>query len=262
MKFRIAKKQIKKNVYEKLFSNLEKFLNVKITNKNFEISRSELNDFSLSSFKIKECPEWRFGIWFMNKELTLYGEHNLLIDKFKPTRTSFFIDIKNEKDFLTAISKMKHIIKNGYIDDEMKNNVLSIKQKNILMTKIDSCNFAYINNKISELNERENVNYTYKLKRTKKNYKNSCDYYIELFTEKDDDLVDGDLVEKDYFEISKDYPYSLEEFKNYSYSVSEFYFDYFNEVNVINKDCFCYKKEIYNWDENDLYENIIKERRN
>lgn len=43
---------------------------------------------SVAHFRIKEIPDWRFGIWVRSpKHIELFGEHVTLVDKFKPSRT-------------------------------------------------------------------------------------------------------------------------------------------------------------------------------
>lgn len=50
-------------------------------------------------FEFKQIPDWKWGIWNNgNGSLSFFGEHDLLIDKFKPSRTYVSIEIEDEDD--------------------------------------------------------------------------------------------------------------------------------------------------------------------
>lgn len=69
-------------------------------------------------FELKALPEWQFGIW-LNKDdrgFRIFGEHKMLIDKFKPSRTYVSKKLKNidqlDKTFIPTI---KSIINKPYL---------------------------------------------------------------------------------------------------------------------------------------------------
>ena len=58
-------------------------------------------------FTLKETPLWKYGIWLDDKGFKIFGEHEWLIDKFKPSRTylSYENDVKSFIKEVKAISK-------------------------------------------------------------------------------------------------------------------------------------------------------------
>jgi hypothetical protein len=60
---------------------------------------------SVCHFRLKETPYWKYGIWLNNEGFAIFGEHEELIDKFKPSRT--YLSYKS--DLQNFISKVKDI---------------------------------------------------------------------------------------------------------------------------------------------------------
>ena len=88
MKKRFIKK-LNKQRLEKIFNKI-KNSNLTITNKIFGngyfIFTFGVN--TVCHFNLKETPLWRYGIWLDGKYgFQIFGEHEWLIDKFKPSRT-------------------------------------------------------------------------------------------------------------------------------------------------------------------------------
>lgn len=63
---------------------------------------------SVCHFSLEETPNWKYGIWLNEKGFQIFGEHDWLIDKFKPSRT--YISFENEVQGF--IQKVKNISKN------------------------------------------------------------------------------------------------------------------------------------------------------
>lgn len=59
---------------------------------------------SVCHFGLKELPDWTFGIWLTEKYPQFFGEHNDLIDKFKPSRC--YISETNIDQFILMLSKI------------------------------------------------------------------------------------------------------------------------------------------------------------
>lgn len=74
-----------------------------------------MGDNAVCHFNIKETPGWKYGIWLSDREFQLFGEHEELIDKFKPSAT--YINYKNDiKKFINIISKIKNDPKLYFVD--------------------------------------------------------------------------------------------------------------------------------------------------
>lgn len=112
MKKRLFKKEIKKtNVkrHEQILQELAKQLTV--TNKEFADSYYyiQLGWTSRCFFRLTETPGWRYAVWLENDEqFYLIGEHEELVDKFRPTRT--YVSTLNDIDGF--VSKVKDIQNN------------------------------------------------------------------------------------------------------------------------------------------------------
>lgn len=112
MKKRLFKKEIKKtNVkrHEQILQELAKQLTV--TKKEFADSYSYIHIgwTSRCFFRLAETPGWRYAVWLDNSEqFYLIGEHEELVDKFRPTRT--YVSTLNDIDGF--VSKVKDIQNN------------------------------------------------------------------------------------------------------------------------------------------------------
>lgn len=60
---------------------------------------------SVCRFRLKETPDWEYGIWLFDDSHSLFGEHTELIDKFKPSRTY----VSMEADMDSFLSKIRSI---------------------------------------------------------------------------------------------------------------------------------------------------------
>lgn len=265
MKKRLLKKtNIKKT--NKILKELEnslgvKCINIKYGNGYFVFYRGEG---TVTHFKLNLLPEWKFGIWLSDKNTySLFGEPILLIDKFKPSRCSFSFEIKNDLDKLNLIKEFKNVLKDGYGNEDRKESVIYNKEVKKMEDSLNYENLKYIKDKIKELNNRKNINIFYKLKdNNTKNFKMSPRYDIELYSTSKNDVLNDEIISKDFFDICKEYPFDdekNEESENY-YSVDSFIFNYYN-IEVINETSFNYRKKTYNWDENKEYKNMILDRK-
>ncbi len=173
MNKRIKNKTIKNNNTNAINSILEK-LNYKVVRKVFGdgyfIFTFQKN--SICWFWLKEFPNWRFGIW-LNKDETysIFGEHDLLIDKFKPSAT--YISETNVIDFNNILKNILNKTKEHleYMND--------IKEAIEYENKINNYNFK-IFNKVKDFIKEFNKNN--KLELVLKDNGENCSprYYIEL----------------------------------------------------------------------------------
>ena len=64
---------------------------------------------SVCHFKLKETPEWKYGIWLLeDNKFSTFGEHIELIDKFKPSRCY----VSYDNDINGFINEVKNIASN------------------------------------------------------------------------------------------------------------------------------------------------------
>lgn len=69
---------------------------------------------SVCHFRLKEIPDWKFGIWLNNKGYSIFGEHEALIGKFKPSRTP--ISEESAKDFIKDVSEIIKNPKSAFVE--------------------------------------------------------------------------------------------------------------------------------------------------
>jgi hypothetical protein len=75
----------------------------------------DLGEESVVHFKIKGCKRWLFGLWIVdigdNKtRISLFGEHEDYIDKFKPTQTKLSEEIEFSNDTEDLKSKIEDLV--------------------------------------------------------------------------------------------------------------------------------------------------------
>ena len=103
---------------------------------------------SVSWFYLNEFPNWKFGIWLNDKNgYSIFGEHEYLIDKFKPTRTYLSeIDVSKFNKKLNEILN-KEEMHLEYLEDaeeafqlEVKTNEYNQKKLNCIRNFIKNYN--------------------------------------------------------------------------------------------------------------------------
>ena len=174
---------------------------------------------SVCHFKLKEFPDWKFGIWLEKDKFSIFGENSYMIDKFKPSASILsFESVTSVSEF---ISELKVILSNT---DEEWNEYLSDAQKaKERDNKIHNINFKTnrsILNAIEEFN-KDNPEVQLRLKdRKSKYFVCHSRYIIEIYLLKEI-LEDNNkfnyyaekaykfLSSKKYYEIGV---YGLEEY--------------------------------------------------
>jgi len=115
MKKRLIKKVNKKRI--------ENILN-KITSNNFNITSKIFGDGyfiftfeynTVCHFYLKETPLWKYGIWLSKNGFQIFGEHEWLIDKFKPGRT--YLSYNNDiAGFIKEVKLISENLKLYFVD--------------------------------------------------------------------------------------------------------------------------------------------------
>lgn len=71
---------------------------------------------SVCHFRLKGLPDWQFGMWHHDSGgVSFFGEHDLLIDKFKPSRTYLSEVINSEEDVEGLISLLTQMKDNSLL---------------------------------------------------------------------------------------------------------------------------------------------------
>jgi len=159
MKRKVIKKQNKRKInnilskcwYRHYISN-KKFMS------GYFIFAHEPN--SICHFKIDCLPEWKFGIWLNEDgEYQVFGEHELMIDKFKPTST-----IISETDIDNFSAEFSMLLYAEYIDiphlkmeTRYGEYMKSIENEKMRISKCNVLN-TLIYNKVSKLISTDKYN--------------------------------------------------------------------------------------------------------
>ncbi|WP_144536500.1 hypothetical protein [Bacillus thuringiensis] len=124
MKLKIAKR-VNTQRHEKLLSTIQELFTVdtKLFFNGYFVFDMGLR--SVCHFTLKETPGWIYGIWLLeNHSFVLFGEHEKLIDKFKPSRTYVSFD-NNVDGFLNQVKKIEENPKLYFVDSLTYGDVLN-----------------------------------------------------------------------------------------------------------------------------------------
>ena len=127
MKKRLMKKHNKSKLENILTQVLEKFT---ITKKTFGDGYFifSFGQNTVCHFTLKETPLWKYGIWLTKKGYQIFGEHEWLIDKFKPSRT--YLSFENNIDlFLDKVKAINEDSKLYFVDSYTDGNALVAYEK-------------------------------------------------------------------------------------------------------------------------------------
>ena len=79
-------------------------------------------------FTLKETPLWKYGIWLTKKGYQIFGEHEWLIDKFKPSAT--YLSFENDINlFLEKVKLISDDSKLFFVDSYTNGNALVAYEK-------------------------------------------------------------------------------------------------------------------------------------
>lgn len=128
-------------------------------------------------FGLKNFPEWKFGIWLDKNGYKLFGDHLLMINKFKPTATPFsvYIEKGSEKEALIAIT-LAFENQFSYYEKEV---IDRYKEKSRRCTEMNYKNLQFVK---KEMKEFSTENYYFEIKdQNTKYWSSSPRFEIELF---------------------------------------------------------------------------------
>ena len=209
---------------------------------------------SIGHFKIKEFPEWEFGIWLTHNSDTfdIFGENIYMIDKFKPSRCTLSFESIDTKDFQ---SELKLILKNTDKEwNEYLENAKNAKQLEIKTREENFKIYQSIKNAIKELNKEYSIEDNVELKI---NEYNRCypRYRIELY------CVDKILNNKEVLNKYLSNSYNIISNKKYFSKDIKFGLDeyLFENISLYSPEEYEYNKSIYSsWTETfDEYKNNL-----
>jgi len=116
---------------------IENILN-KITSNNFNITSKIFGNGyfiftfgknTVCHFTLKETPLWKYGIWLDGKKgFKIFGEHEWLIDKFKPSRT--YLSYNNDiNGFIKEVKLISENPKLYFVDSLTDGDALVVYEK-------------------------------------------------------------------------------------------------------------------------------------
>jgi len=127
MKKRLRKKHNKSRLENILIKVSEKFTITKKTFGNGYFIFS-FGQNTVCHFTLKETPLWKYGIWLTKQGYQIFGEHEWLIDKFKPSAT--YLSFENEIDsFLEKVKVISDNPKLYFVDSFTDGNALVAYEK-------------------------------------------------------------------------------------------------------------------------------------
>lgn len=224
----------------------------------YDLKFAQTFTLSIGHFKIKEFPEWKFGIWLTRNSDTfdIFGENTYMIDKFKPSRCALSFESIDTTYFQ---SELKLILKNT--DKEWREYLRRAKNAKQLEIKTREENFKVhlsVKNVITELNKEYSIEDDVELRITNYNTKYTrCypRYKIEIYCI-DDVFNNKELLKKYLLD-------SYNKISNKKYFSGDIRFgldDYqFENISLYSSEEYEYNKSIYSsWTETfDEYKNNL-----
>jgi len=128
---------MKKRLIKKINKQrIENILN-KITNNNLNITNKIFGDGyfiftfgynTVCHFYLKQTPLWKYGIWLSKNGFQIFGEHEWLIDKFKPSRT--YLSYNNDiNGFIKEVKLISENPKLYFVDSLTDGDALVVYEK-------------------------------------------------------------------------------------------------------------------------------------
>lgn len=198
---------------------------------------------SVCHFKLKEFPDWKFGIWLEENKFSIFGENIYMIDKFKPSRSTLSFESVN--DVSEFISELKLVLSNT--DTEWNNYLSDAKEAKEREDKIHYINFKThrsILNAMEEFN-RNNPEVDLRLKDTNSKYfKSLSRYKIEIYLLKEiveDNNKFNYYAEEAYKFLSSRKYYELDDYGIEEYSLEN--------IVLYSEQEYADKQKRYSWKE-------------
>lgn len=244
---------MKKRLLKK--KNRNKILNIlnKIEQEGFNIKDKSLGSgyfiftfepSSVCHFKLKEFPDWKFGIWLEKAKFSIFGENIYMIDKFKPYAS--ILAFESVTDVSEFISELRLILSNT---DEEWNEYLAYsneaKERANIVHDINFKTHQSILTAIKEFNmNNQEVKLSFKDTKSKVFKNLYSDYRIEMY------VINEILKDNDKFNYYAKNAYRFLSSRKYyerdMYGVSE----YSLERSVLySEQEYREKQEMYSWEE-------------
>ena len=152
---------INKEIIEKILSKVEDAESIELIDRQFDNGYYifEFGDDSVCHFRVKGLRNWLFGVWCNETEntneykISLFGEHENYIDKFKPTRTDisyqFILDsntidnLINDDLYVSAIYQFSEQLSNIKKHPHIQEFVIYAPQDNFIRYHLSK--FLYYN---------------------------------------------------------------------------------------------------------------------
>lgn len=244
MKNRQIRKQNKQRMKD-IINSLEEF-------NGYDLKFVQTFTLSIGHFKIKEFPDWVFGIWLTHNSDTfdIFGENVYMIDKFKPSRSTLSVTDDNTVVFenkLNIIKGRKNPDWNTYLENvelakktEDKKHKLNFKIYKSIKDEIDKIN-VYCDDAI-ELRIKDN---------NTKNYKCYPRYKIDMYC--DNNVLNDDTLYNNFLLYSYNTLSSKKFFSEEFHMLDEYQFE---NIMLYSPEEYEYNNNRYKW--NDDFSNYKK----
>ena len=205
---------------------------------------------SVCWFWLIELPGCKFGLWLNeNNTYSIFGEHTLMIDKFKPSAS--YISFETIEEFNNELN----LVLNK--DEQHLEYLESIEETKIYENKKFQYILNYIldfNNFIKEFDKRNNYNVVLELKDFGCHRSPRFEFYIKYISPKYYFTKEQEL--ELYFELSKIKEKNFDIESADDFMEESFIADFCNIRQVIySENEFLYNKNRYNWTR---YNNLIE----
>ena len=201
---------------------------------------------SVCHFKLKEFPDWKFGIWLEKDKFSIFGENIYMIDKFKPSRST--LSFESVTDVSEFISELILILLNT--DEEWNEYLTDAKEAKERDNKIHNINFKThmsILNALEEFN-KNNPEVDLRLKDTNSKYFRSLSRYkIEIYLLKEiveDNNKFNYYAEKAYKFLSSRKYYEIDYAE--LYGIEEYFLE---NITLYSEQEYADKQKRYSWKE-------------
>lgn len=201
---------------------------------------------SVCHFKLKEFPDWKFGIWLEKDNFSIFGENIYMINKFKPSAST--LSFESVTDISEFISELKLILL--ATDEEWNEYLTDAKEAKQRDDKIHNINFKTyrsILNAIEEFN-KNNPEVDLRLKDENSKYFRSLSRYkIEIYLLKEileDKNKFNNYAEKAYKFLSSRKYYETDESE--LYGIEEYSLE---NITLYSEQEYREKQERYSWKE-------------
>lgn len=198
---------------------------------------------SVCHFKLKEFPDWKFGIWLERDNFSIFGENIYMIDKFKPSRST--LSFESVADVSEFISELKLILLNT--DSEWNEYLSDAKEAKEREDKIRDINFKTHRSILTAMEEfnKNNPEVDLRLKDTNSKYFRSLSRYkIEIYLLKE--IVEDNNKFNYYAEKAYKFLSSNKYYQSDEYGIEEYFLE---NIVLYSEQEYADKQKRYSWKE-------------